>query len=244
MVMGQLTTKADLAVIGAGPGGYTAAIRAAQLGLEVVLIEKDKVGGTCTNVGCIPSKALIHAADVKFEAEYENARNMGIKAQISLDFPQTQRWKDGVVTDLRNGIVTLCKLWGIEIIKGQAFFTSSSTLSVETETGIRAIDFGKAIIATGTVIRDIPNLKPDHHSILNSDDVFTLQEVPARLIVVGGGYIAVEMANMFMKFGSNVTIVHRGPRLLKTMEPEITEILMRKIGEMGGTVLFNSEVES
>ncbi len=244
MVMGQLTTKTDLAVIGAGPGGYTAAIRAAQLGLDVILIEKDKVGGTCTNVGCIPSKALIHAADVKFEAEYESARNMGIKAEISLDFPQTQKWKDGVVTNVRNGVMTLCKLWGIEIIKGTAFFTSSSTLSVETETGIRAIDFGKAIIATGTVIRDIPNLKPDHSRILNSDDVFSLQEVPKRLIVVGGGYIAVEMANMFMKFGSKVTIVHRGPRLLKTMEPEITEILLRKIGEMGGTVLFNSEIES
>jgi dihydrolipoamide dehydrogenase len=243
MVMGQLTTRVDIAVIGAGPGGYTAAIRAAQLGKEVILIDKGKLGGVCTNVGCIPSKALIHAADVKFEAQYESALEMGIKADITLDFAKTQRWKDGVVTDLRNGIGTLCRLWGIEVVKGQAFFTSSSTLSVETDSGIREIDFGKAILATGTVIKGIPGLPFDHKRIIDSDDVFTLPEVPKRLIVVGGGYIAVEMANMFMKFGSEVTIVHRGSRLLKRLEPEITEILHKKIAEMGGTVLFGSTIE-
>lgn len=242
--MGQLTTRVDLAVIGAGPGGYTAAIRAAQLGMEVVLIEKDKVGGVCTNVGCIPSKALIHAADVKFEAEYENAKNMGIHADIKVDFVKTQEWKDGVVRDLRNGVTTLLKLQGVELIKGTAFFTSSSTISVETETGIRAIEFKNAIIATGTVIKDLPSLPPDHRRIITSDDVFSLSEIPKRLIVVGGGYIAVEMANMFMKFGSKVTVVHRGGRLLKRMEPEVADILLAKMHEMGGSVMFNSEIEN
>ncbi|MEW6722440.1 MAG: dihydrolipoyl dehydrogenase [Candidatus Micrarchaeota archaeon] len=242
--MGQLTTKVDLAVIGAGPGGYTAAIRAAQLGLEVALIEKDKAGGVCTNVGCIPSKALIHAADVLHEAQGKAAKEMGIDAKIALDFKKTQAWKDGVVKGLREGIVTLCKLNGVELIKGRAFFTSSGSLSVEQETGgIRSIEFKKAIIATGTVIKDLPHLPADHVKVLNSDDVFTLQEVPKNLIVIGGGYIAVEMANMFMKFGSNVTIVHRGERLLKKMEPEIAEILHRKIAEFGGAILFKSEVE-
>ncbi|MEW6035852.1 MAG: dihydrolipoyl dehydrogenase [Candidatus Micrarchaeota archaeon] len=244
MVMGQLTTKVDVAVIGGGPGGYTAAIRAAQLGLEAALIEKGKLGGVCTNVGCIPSKALIHAADVKHEAEYENAKDMGIHAEITLDFAKTQEWKDRVVEDLRNGIASLCKLNGVEVIKGRAFFTSSNTLSVETEAGMRTIEFRKAIIATGTVIKDLPGLPCDHRRVIDSDDVFRLKEVPKRMIIVGGGYIAVEMANMFMKFGSKVTLVHRGGRLLKRLEPEVAGILLRKMKEMGGTVLFGSEVES
>ncbi|MBI5227245.1 dihydrolipoyl dehydrogenase [Candidatus Micrarchaeota archaeon] len=244
MVMGQLTTNVDVAVIGAGPGGYTAAIRAAQLGLEVILIEKERLGGVCTNVGCIPSKALIHAADVKYEAEFENAKNMGIHADIRVDFPQMQKWKDGVVSDLRNGITTLCKLNGVDVLKGTAFFTSSNTMDVETETGMRVVQFKKAVIATGTKIKEHPTIICDHKSIINSNDVFSLNEIPKKLIVVGGGYIAVEMANMFMKFGSKVTIVYRGDRLLKRMEPEITHVLLKKIGEMGGEVLFNSEVQS
>ncbi len=244
MVMGQLTTNVDVAVIGAGPGGYTAAIRAAQLGLEVILIEKDNLGGVCTNVGCIPSKSLIHAADVKYEAEFENAKNMGIHAEIKIDFPQTQKWKDGVVTDLRNGIGTLCKLNGVDVLKGTAFFTSSNTMDVETETGMRVIAFKKAVIATGTNIKEHPTILCDHKMIINSNDVFTLTEIPKKLIVVGGGYIAVEMANMFMKFGSKVTIVYRGDRLLKRMEPEVTHILHKKIKEMGGEVLFNSDIAS
>jgi dihydrolipoamide dehydrogenase len=244
MVMGQLTTNVDVAVIGAGPGGYTAAIRAAQLGMEVVIIEKNKMGGTCTNVGCIPSKAMIHAADVKHEAESDSAKKMGIDARINFDFRKTQQWKDGVVADLRNGVTSLCKSNGIEVVNGTAFFTSSNTLSVETETGIRAIQFKKAVIATGTVIKEVPGLPVDHKRIINSDDVFTMQEIPKKMIIVGGGYIAVEMANMFMKFGSSVTLVHRGKRLLKRMEPEIAEALLKKMKEFGCEVLFESEISS
>ncbi|MBI5223071.1 dihydrolipoyl dehydrogenase [Candidatus Micrarchaeota archaeon] len=242
MVMGQLSTETDLVIIGAGPGGYTAAIRAAQLGLDVLLVEKNYFGGTCTNVGCIPSKAMIHAADVKFEAESDWAKEMGIDAKIALNFAQTKKWRDNVVLELRKGIETLCKLRGVDTLKGEAFFTSSNTLSVETETGIRAVTFKKAIIATGTKIKAIPNLPYDHQKIISSDDVFSLTELPKNLIVVGGGYIAVEMANLFMKLGSNVTLIHRGDRLLKTMEPEITEILHRMMSEYGTSMLLNSEI--
>ena len=244
MVMGQLATNVDVAVIGAGPGGYTAAIRAAQLGKEVILIEKDRIGGVCTNVGCIPSKALIHAADVKHESESASARKMGIEAKIDFDFRKTQEWKEGVVTELRNGIATLCKFNGIEIVKGRAFFTSSETLSIEQETGgIREIRFKKAIIATGTKIKELPGLPFDHRKIISSDDVFTLQELPKRMIIVGGGYIAVEMANMFMKFGTKVTIVHRGERLLKRMEPDVADTLLKRMKEFGCDVLFGSQVK-
>jgi dihydrolipoamide dehydrogenase len=240
IVMGELTTDVDVAVIGAGPGGYTAAIRAAQLGLETVLIEKALLGGCCTNLGCIPSKALIHAADVKYDSQF--ARKMGLNASVTLDFPAMQAWKDGVVKELRDGITTLCSLNGIEVIEGQAFFNSSDTLSVETEAGLRGIHFKNAIIATGTKIRGVENLPFDHKRIISSDDVFSLTQVPQRLVIIGAGYIAVEMANLFSKLGSRVTIVHHGDRLLKRMEPEITELLLKKMREMGIEVLFGSEI--
>jgi len=242
MVMGELTTDVDVAVIGAGPGGYTAAIRAAQLGLETVLIEKALIGGCCTNVGCIPSKALIHAADVKYDSESATARMMGVYDSVKLDFAKTQAWKDRVVKELRDGISTLCRLNGIEVIEGQAFFTSSNTLSVETEAGLRGIKFRNAIIATGTKVRGLGSLPFDHKRIISSDDVFTLAELPKHLLIIGAGYISVEMANLFSKFGSKVTIVHHGDRLLKRMEPEVTELLLKKMREMGIEILFNSEV--
>jgi len=235
-----LTTKTDVAVIGGGPGGYTAAIRAAQLGLEVLLIEKDMLGGICTNVGCIPSKALIHAADVKHEAE--KAGDIGVSAAVKLDFARTQKWKDGIVSDLRNGIGSLCKLYGVEVISGTAFFTSSNTLDVETEAGMRAIEYRKAIIATGTKIKEIPNIPVDHRNVINSDDVFALQDLPEKLIVVGGGYIAAEMACMFAKFGSKVVIVYRGDRLLKRMDPELGSALLSNMKALGIEVLFKSEI--
>jgi dihydrolipoamide dehydrogenase len=242
MVMGQLTTNVDVAVIGGGPGGYTAAIRAAQLGNEVVLIEKHKLGGICTNVGCIPSKALIHAADVKHDAE--SSKEMGIEASVKLDLKKTQKWKQGVVDGLVNGIASLCKMNGVEVIKGRAFFTASGKVSVETEHGLMEVKFKKAIIATGTTARQLKDLPVDHERILDSDDALALTEVPKRMLIIGGGYIAAEMANMYLKFGSSVTIIYRGERLLKRMEPEVSKALLEGIKRLGGEVLFNAEVGS
>lgn len=244
MVVGELSTKTDVAVIGSGPGGYNAAIRAAQLGLDVILVEKNQIGGTCTNVGCIPSKALIHAADVMHGAESKAAKSMGIEAKVKLDFKKTQQWKKGVVSDLSNGIKTLCKLNGVEIMKGRAFFKSSNTLSVEAEHGLSGIEFKKAIIATGTAVRELKHLPFDHKRIIDSDDALSLTAVPKRLLVIGGGYIAVEMASMYLKLGSKVTIIYRGERLLKRMEPKISGVLLKGIEELGGEVLFKSTVES
>ncbi|MCI0503486.1 dihydrolipoyl dehydrogenase [Candidatus Micrarchaeota archaeon] len=242
MVMGELSTKTDVGVIGGGPGGYTAAIRAAQLGLDVILIEKSLLGGCCTNVGCIPSKALIHAAELYHDAASDRAKRMGLQASIRLDFQKTQEWQAGVVKDLRDGISTLCKLNGVEIIKGRAFFTSSKTLSVETESGLRTIEFGKAVIATGTEVMGLENLPFDHEKIISSDDVFALDSLPAELIIVGGGYIAVEMAALFARLGSKVTIVYRGERLLRNMEPELGEAALKGLRSLGAEVLFKSEV--
>lgn len=242
MVMGQLATTVDVAVIGGGPGGYTAAIRAAQLGLETVLIEKGQLGGLCTNTGCIPSKALIHAAGLMHEAQ--NADAMGIDATIKTDFARMQAWSDGVVRNLRGGINTLCGMNGVEVIKGNAFFSSSEKIIVDTDEGPREIQFKKAIIATGTRPRAIPGLETDHASLIDSDDIFSLREIPRNLLISGGGYIAVEMACLFSKLGSAVTVVCRGPRLLKEMEPELTDILARNMAAQGIRIIYKASVSS
>jgi dihydrolipoamide dehydrogenase len=242
MVVGELTTNTDVVVIGAGPGGYTAAIRAAKLGLDVILVDKRWIGGTCTNVGCIPSKALIHAASVKHEAE--NSEVMGIQSKLKLDFKKTQKWKESVVTSLVKGIETLCNLNGVEIMKGRAFFVSSDRLEIETRHGLNGIKFKKAIIATGTSIRELEHLPFDHKRIIDSDDALSLKEVPKRMIIIGGGYIAVEMACMYLKLGSKVTIVYRGERLLKRMDKDLSAELLKGIRSLGGEVLFKSGVVS
>jgi dihydrolipoamide dehydrogenase len=244
MVMGELSTKTDVAVIGGGPGGYTAAIRAAQLGLDVILVEKDKLGGCCTNVGCIPSKALIHIASLLYDVRNEQGVKMGFGPSIQFDFKKARSYQDGVVKEMRDGIATLCSLNGIEVIKGQAFFTSSSKISVQTEAGSREIEFKKAIIATGTGINELENLPFDHGMIISSDDVFSLAEQPSSLLIVGGGYIAVEMAALFAKLGTKVTIIYRGERLLKSMDSDLGEAASKGMKRLGVEVLFNSQITS
>ncbi len=244
MVMGELTTKTDVAVIGGGPGGYTGAIRAAQLGLDVILIERGLLGGCCTNVGCIPSKALIHAAGLLHDARSQEAARMGIEADIKFDFGKAQEWKDSVVKELRDGIATLCRLNGVEIISGRAYFASAEKIAVQTESGIRDIEFNHAILATGTRAKAVPGLEIDHSSIIDSDDIFSLTSLPKSLVIVGGGYIAAEMASMFAKFGSKVTIVYRGKRLLRGMEPEQSEAVQKGLMKLGVEILFESVIRS
>jgi len=242
MVMGELTTRADVAVIGGGPGGYTAAIRAAQLGLDVILIEKGKLGGCCTNVGCIPSKAMIHAATLAYCAA--NAERMGISGEARLDFGKMMEWKEGVVAGLREGIANLCRLNSVEIIQGRAFFQSSNKITVETGSGLRDIEFGKAIIATGTAVNALDSLPFDHKRIISSDDVFSLDALPRTILIVGGGYVAAEMASMFAKLGATVTLAYRGKRLLRSMEPELGDALQKGLLKLGVDVIFDCEVTS
>ncbi|MFH0737254.1 MAG: dihydrolipoyl dehydrogenase [Candidatus Micrarchaeota archaeon] len=238
--MGQLTTKTEIAVIGGGPGGYTAAIRAAQLGFDVILIEKNLLGGCCTNIGYIPSKALIHAASLKCEAE--GAGDMGIDAKVKLDFRKMMAWKDGVVKGLRDGIGTLLKMNGVEVIKGRAFFVSSKALSVETEGGMRTIEFDKAIIASGGRPKALGGIPIDHDSVMDSEDVFSLSELPKSILIVGGGYIAIEMAAMFARLGSKTTIAYRGERLARNLDPDLSDALHKGLTKIGVDVLFKSEV--
>jgi dihydrolipoamide dehydrogenase len=240
MVVGELTTNCDVAVIGAGPGGYVAAIRCAQLGLETVLIEKRQIGGICTNEGCIPSKALIHAASIAYGAAH--SQELGISSRPRIDFKKMQKWKDGVVSGLRNGISGLCANYGVDVVPGRAFFTSSNELTVETGHGPANYKFKHAIIATGSVPRELEGLEYDHKWVIDSSDALALKSVPKNLIVVGTGYIGVEMAALFAKLGSKVTVVYHGSRVLRKMEPELGKEAERSLNSLGVRVMLNTDI--
>ncbi len=240
MVVGELTTNCDVAIIGAGPGGYVAALRCSQLGLETVLIEKGSLGGVCTNQGCIPSKALIHAASIAYSAAH--SQNLGITSKTKLDFRKMQKWKDGVVSGLSSGIAGLCKNSGVDVVQGRAFFTSSSKITVETSHGPADYEFKHAIIATGSVPSVMKGLEFDHKFIIDSSDALSLKAIPKDIIVVGAGYVGIEMATLFAKLGSRVTIVYRGPSILRHMEPELGMEVQRKLASLGIALYLNSSV--
>lgn len=222
MVVGDITTGADLVVIGAGPGGYTAAIRAAQRGLDVVLVEKEKVGGVCLNHGCIPAKALIHAAG--FQKDIEHWNDIGIHTEdLEVDFQEIQEWKNSAVERLDNGILNILEHHGVEYMEGTARFLDSNTIRVEEEHNAENVEFDNAIIATGSQPIEIPGLEFEKDRVISSREVLDLDEVPDEIVVVGGGYIGMEAVTKFCKFGATVKVVEARDRVLGMFEEEIVD---------------------
>jgi dihydrolipoamide dehydrogenase len=228
MVVGALSKGTEVAVIGAGPGGYLTAIRLAQLGKDVTLIDSsDSLGGVCLNEGCIPSKALIHASDFYFSAN--KASKFGIDVgEVTLNFGRMIDWKNSVVKRLTDGVRYLSEKNGVEIIKGYAKFESDKSLKVETEQGSQVIDFEKCIIATGSSPFFPKGFEPDGKFILGPREILSLEKVPRKLVVIGGGYIGLEMAALFAKFGSDVSLVEQNDMLLKAHDDEMREALMKR----------------
>ena len=220
--------KTDLAIIGGGPGGYVAAIRAAKNGLKVILIEKDNLGGICLNHGCIPSKVIIHAADLFHDIK--NAGKLGIKAEnVTLDYGKVIAWKERVVKKLTMGIEGLIKGNQIKHIKGTASFLNSNLLEVDTEKEKIQIETPKVIIATGASPLELPVMPFNGATILSSKQFLALDEIPDNLIVVGGGVIGLELGQAFGKFGSNVTVLEAMDSILPTIPDDIVEPLVKKL---------------
>lgn len=233
-----------LLVIGAGPGGYVCAIRAGQLGIDTVIVEMAKPGGTCLNIGCIPSKALIHAADDFHGAVAMAAgRNaMGIRAENpAIDLAKTVAWKDGITGRLTMGVSGLLKKAGVKIVVGRAKFRDGKTVAVETETGQQVIRAENVVIATGSAPVELPAL-PFGGKVISSTGALSLTEVPGRLAIVGAGYIGLELGIAFAKLGSKVTIVEALDRILPLYDAQLTQPVARRLSALGAEVLLGTKV--
>ncbi|TQQ82632.1 dihydrolipoyl dehydrogenase [Halonotius terrestris] len=234
-----MPTQTDLAVIGAGPGGYTAAIRGAQKGLDVVLVERETVGGVCLNHGCIPAKALIHAASFQKDIDHWNA--LGIETgPVDVDFDAIQDWKDSVIDTLDQQVLDSLDHHGVELIEGTARFADSTTLHIDSDDAdTLTVDFDTAIIATGSQPIEIPGLEYDQEGVISSREILQVDKVPDEIVVVGGGYIGMEAVTKFSKFGSRVKIVEALDRVLSEFEPEIVDSI-QETSEMYSDDIYTS----
>lgn len=239
MVVGDFAVELDTVVIGSGPGGYVAAIRASQLGQKVAIIERDAIGGTCLNVGCIPSKALINAGHV-----YHNAKHgdfFGVHTQdITVDFKRTQQWKDQeVVGKLTGGVSMLLKKNKVEILKGEAFFVDDHTLRVIHEEAAETYSFKHAIIATGSRPIEIPGFKFSDR-VLDSTGALVLTEIPKEMVVIGGGYIGSELAGAFANFGTKITILEGSAQIIPNFEKDMVKLVENEFKNKGVDIITNA----
>ncbi|EKE09876.1 MAG: hypothetical protein ACD_16C00100G0038 [uncultured bacterium] len=222
--------KVDLIVIGAGPGGYVAAIRAAQLGLSVLCVEKDKtLGGTCLNVGCIPSKVLLCSSH-KFEEASLHMEHHGVKVgEVSLDLKKMMERKEKVISQLTGGIDFLFKKNKVKHLIGEARILSAEEVKVNGETWKAK----NLLIATGSVGTTLPGIKIDEKKVLSSTGALSLDKVPEELVVIGGGYIGLEMGSVWSRLGSKVTVVEFMDRLVPAMDHEMSEALLKSLKKQG-----------
>ena len=234
MVVGDISTGTDVLVIGAGPGGYVAAIRAAQRGLDATLVERDAYGGVCLNRGCIPSKAYITAADLAHEAG--SAEEMGIHADPAVDMAAMRDWKDGVVDRLTGGVEKLCKANGVNLVEGTATFADENKVRVAhggEGQGSESIEFDHCIVSTGSRPVEIPGFSFDDDPVLDSRAALALDGVPDRLVVVGAGYIGMELSTTFAKLGADVTVVEMLDDALPGYEDDVANVVKRRATELG-----------
>lgn len=218
--------KWDIAVLGAGPGGYAAALRASQLKKKVVLVEKDKIGGTCINYGCIPTKYLIHQA--KLYEEFINNSNLeGPSEKMHLNWKKIQNEKDRVVNRLVKGIEFLLKRNGVDVIKGEAHLKDERHLGIQKEDETRVIEFDRLILAAGSSPSALPFLIPNQNEIITSQQALQLKAIPSKMLVVGAGAVGLEIGSIYQKLGCEVTILEIMPTILPGAEEELVTRLER-----------------
>ncbi|WP_138493492.1 dihydrolipoyl dehydrogenase [Paenibacillus pinistramenti] len=242
MVVGDASLDIDTLVIGAGPGGYVAAIKAAQLGQKVLIVEKNELGGVCLNVGCIPSKALISAAH-----QYENATHgddFGISAEnVKVDFSKTQAFKNKVVKQLTGGVGSLLKGNKVEIFRGECMFINESEARLFNDNEAPRYRFKHCIIATGSRPIELKAF-PFGGRILSSTEALSLPEIPKSLVLIGGGYIGAELGQMYSKFGTKVTIIEGMDSILPGFDKDMTRLVAKNMAKTNIEIITNAKAES
>lgn len=234
----------DVVVIGAGPGGYVASIRLAQLGLKTACIEREFLGGVCLNVGCIPSKAMISATHFLHKAQHD-AAEMGIQIKgISVDMKKLKTWKESVSGKMSSGVAQLLKGNGVTVIMGEAEFKSKTEITLKSKTGTEQITAKNFIVATGSRPIEIPGFKFDETKILSSTGALALEEIPQDVVVIGGGYIGLEISGYLAKLGSKVNVVEASGAVLNgVVEPECAQVVARKLSKQGVNILTNAKAK-
>lgn len=223
--------KADVIIIGGGTGGLVAAVRGAQNGLDVTLVEKNQLGGACVNVGCIPSKALLNASDLAYRPLH--SEEMGIRARVDVDYEKMVRWKEGVVDKIRSMAQQTLKRAGVEVKRARASFSSSNEVKLRAEGKEESIEFDKAVIATGSKPIELPGFPFDHEAVLDSSQFFGLTELPGRLLIVGAGYIGMELGTVCAKLGVDVTIIEMADQILPGWDKRLMQPVAKKAEELG-----------
>jgi dihydrolipoamide dehydrogenase len=233
------THACDVAVLGAGPGGYVAAIRAAQLGKKTILVERGELGGVCLNVGCIPSKAMIHAAGTVEKTKKAAAYGVTFTG-VQVDMAKLVEWKDSVVKKLTGGVAGLCQNYGVQVVKGSGALVAPTRLEVTAADGKHLVEAKDVILATGSRPIEIPGFKVDGKRVLSSTEALALQALPARTCVIGGGYIGLELGIFLAKLGSQVTVVEMTGGLLPGQDPDLVRVLERSLKKRGVALHYES----
>jgi dihydrolipoamide dehydrogenase len=235
--------QAEVVVLGAGPAGYVCAIRLAQLGKKVTVIDRDELGGVCLNRGCIPSKALIYAGTM-YE-KMQNSNEMGISVKgAALDMKKMIAWKETVVKKLTGGVGGLLKAHGCEVISGDAKFTSATTLEVKTKAGTDTLTFKTCVVATGSRPTRLPGFDIDHEIVLDSTSALNQTTQPETMLCIGGGYIGLELGTFYAKIGTKVTVVEAGPGLLGGVDPELSNVVKKHLEKRGVELKIGVGVKS
>ncbi|MBA7478988.1 Dihydrolipoyl dehydrogenase [subsurface metagenome] len=233
----------DVVVIGSGPGGYAAAIRCAQRGASAAVVEKDLVGGTCLNCGCIPSKTLLASAHTLLMFKYAHLMGIDVGAPTA-NWPKIQARKDAIVAAFRKGVTGLIGSHKVKIIPGRAVVTAPGRIKIESETGQAEIEAGKIILATGSHPIEIPSIPFDGQTVISSKEALTLQQIPQSMVIVGGGVIGCEMACVYATMGTKVTIVEALSRLIPMEDQWVGRLIEREFKKLGITSLTSQKVTS
>ncbi len=242
--MTETVLNAEVLVLGGGPGGYSAAFRAADLGKQVVLIERFPVlGGVCLNVGCIPSKALLHAAQIIHEAD-EFADHGVSFGKPNIDINKIKSWKESITKSLNDGLAGLVKQRKVTLIQGTGKFTSANTVTVETNEGIKTVHFDQAIIAAGSRPTKIPVFPHEDPRLWDSTDALQLTEIPKKLLIVGGGIIGLEMATVYHAMGSEISVVELMDQIIPGCDKDLVTPLARRIKKQYKNIWLETKVNS